>query len=110
MKQIKLFAFFVCLFIMGLVIGANAQNRKVLETHMDERGLISVVFKQGTDTLGFDYLNKDEFNKEFKEQYSGEVWKDASGNKYPVLLSVNQKKFILRKSRNNNWYRYYLKS
>lgn len=109
MKQLRLIAFFLCLLIMGLVVGANAQKRIILETHMDERGLISVIFKEGTDTLGFDYLNQAEFNEEFQDKYSGEVFTDYKGDKYPILLSVNQKKFIIRKSRNGKWYRYYIK-
>src|SRR5688572_24202634 len=111
MKQLKLIGFFLCLLIMGLVIGANAQKRTILETHFDEeRNLISVVYKQGADTLAFDPMSKEEFNKEIQDKFTGEVFTDYKGNKLPILLSVNQKRFIVRKSRNGNWYRYYLKS
>lgn len=109
MKQLKLIGFFLCLLIMGIVIGANAQKRSITLADIDDRGYVSVVFKENGEERGFDGLTKDEFNKEFKDQYTGEVFTDYKGDKYPIILSVNNKRYVTRKSRNGNWYRYYLK-
>jgi hypothetical protein len=106
MKQLKLIGFFLCLFIMGLVIGANAQKRTLLEVHLHEDTTgVSVAYKEAGEEWGFDYLTKEEFNSKFTDQYTGEVWK----GKYPILLSVNNKRFVMRESKSGKRYRYYLK-
>ena len=110
MKKLSLIAFFLCLFIMGLVVGVNAQKRTILEVNLHEDNVgLSVAFKEGNEEYGFDYLTKEEFNKYFKDQYTGEVFTTKSGDKYPILLSVNQKRYVMRKSAAGNWYRYYIK-
>lgn len=58
---------FTLLQVAALLLTACNQNheRRVLETERDERGLISVIFADGKDTMGFDYLTPEQFRKEF---------------------------------------------
>lgn len=111
MKKLAIICFLICILVMGLVVGANAQPKRTI-THatIDERGLVSVQFKEGSKEYRFDYLSKEEFNKEFQDQFTGETYKDRSGNVYPVFLSVNKKRYVMRTSASGNRYRYYLKS
>lgn len=109
MKQLKLILFFLCLFIMGLVVSVNAQKRVITKATIDERGLISVQFKEGNEEWGYDYLTKEEFNKAFQDQFEGETYTDRQGTRYPVFISVNKKKFCIRTSATGNTYRFYIK-
>jgi hypothetical protein len=110
MKKLPLIVFLFFVLLMGLVIGANAQKRTLLELDIHEDSVgFSVVYKEGNTEGGFDYLTMDQFNEFFSDKITGEYFKDRSGKKYPILLSVNQKKFILRKSATGNWYRSYIK-
>jgi len=109
MKKLPLIAFLFFVLLMGLVIGANAQKRTLLELDIHEDSVgFSVAYREGNTEGGFDYLTMDQFNEFFSDKITGEYWKDHSGKKYPILLSVNQKKYVLRKSVNGKWYRLYL--
>lgn len=109
MKKLAIIGFLTSILCMGLVINANAQTRKITETYVDDRGLVSVIFTESGKEYGFDYLNKEEFNKEFKDQWTGEFYTGIFKDRYPVLLSVNKKRFIICKSASGIWYRYSLK-
>lgn len=111
MKKLAIIGFLICILVMGLVVGANAQpKRSIIAATIDERGWIGVQFKEGGEEYAFDPLPKDDFNKEFQDQFTGETYKDRAGNVYPVLLSINKKKYVIRTSAAGNRYRYYLKS
>jgi hypothetical protein len=81
--------FFVCLFLMGLVCAANAQNAK-----------------QTTD--GNYIAIKDTATRKTAAKATGKTYTDAKGNTYPVMISKNGKLFIIRTSqttgRNYNQY------
>lgn len=71
------------LLVIGLAVILSACNKEredtanplplVIKQTNDERGLISVVFVEGRDTLGFDYLTPSEYFDFFKVQYSGRL-------------------------------------
>lgn len=109
MKRLSLIGFFLSLFVMGMVIGANAQ-RKITETYVDERGLVSVIFTEKGVEGGMDYLTVEQFNAEFKDKWTGDYYTGIFKDRYPVLLSVNGKRFVIRKSAKGIWYRYYLQA
>lgn len=110
MKQLKLIAFLICLLIMGLVVSANAQSKRTITyASIGETGLISVRFKEGNKERAFDPMSQSEFNEQFTDKFEGETYTDRAGNKYPVLVSVNKKKFVIRTSASGRVYRYYIK-
>ncbi len=89
MKKLPLIGFFLCLFIIGLVVGANAQTAR-----QDATGnYVSIKSKMDSTSA----------------KATGKTYTDDSGNTYPVMISKNGKLFIVRTSKTGSRYNQYLK-
>ena len=56
--------------VFGVVtnkVPERRQQRTILQSTTDERNLTSVIYVEGKDTLGLDYLTEIEFNNLFKK-------------------------------------------
>lgn len=89
MKQLKLTSFFICLFIMALVVSANSQT-----VRKDVNGNY-VAVKAASDSA--------------TSTNTGKTFTDAKGNVYPVMMSKNGKLFVIRTSKAGTQYKQYLK-
>ena len=56
---------------LSLIIGGFVANKipvkkQIIKENTDNRGLTSVLFVEGADTLGYDYLTRAEYDSIFK--------------------------------------------
>ena len=56
----------ICLYIVVLIFIKDKPSRVILKQCTDNRGLTSVIFLEGKDTVALDYLTVDEFKTAFK--------------------------------------------
>lgn len=49
------------------------EGKEIIKQNTDERGLTSVIFKEGKDTFGFDYLTRQEYDSIFICSKCGET-------------------------------------
>lgn len=89
MKQLKITAFFICLFIMASVIAGNSQT-----VRKDANGNYYAV-KMAKDSTG--------------GAETGKTFTATDGTKYPVMMSKNGKLYVIRQSKNGTTYKQYLK-
>lgn len=61
----KLLILITFLALLKIGISPSKTPRKILKQVTDNRGLTSVVFVEGKDTLGLDYLTRAEYSKLF---------------------------------------------
>lgn len=120
MKQTTLIAFILTLSIIGYsqkvkqdTLTGNyysATQPRLLKMTVDERGLISYVFKASNgEERAMDYETFDQFNKFFGFVYSGKSYITGS-EKFPVYITASGKLFILRTSEKTGLiYKSYLK-
>lgn len=79
MKRLKISAFFICLFIMALVVSANSQT-----VRKDANGNYVQVVKKDSATSS--------------ATPTGSNYIDKKGNVFPIMKSKNGKLFIVRVS------------
>lgn len=89
MKQLKIISFFICLFIMGLVIAGNSQTVK-----KDANGNYYAVKMTKDSTGGTE---------------TGKTFTATDGTKYPVMMSKGGKLYVVRTSKAGTQYKQYLK-
>lgn len=90
MNQLKLTSFFICLFIMGLVIAGNSQTVK-------------------QDASG-NYVPAQSVRDSTGAKKTGNHYTDSKGNVFDVWESKKGKKFVIRISKNTGLpYNSYLK-
>mgnify|MGYP001617544581 CR=1 FL=1 len=71
---------------------------KLLKMNVDDRGLISYVYKQPNgEEKGMDYETFEEFNKFFGFEYTGKSYTNDEG-KFPVYTTASGKLYVLRTS------------
>lgn len=87
-RKLPIIAFIICLFIMGAVVTANAQN-----VRKDAAGNYIAITHADTS----------------KATATGTTYSDAKGIVYPVMISKNGKLFVVRTSKTGKTYNFYLK-